>query len=99
MPEAVGLALLRAIITWDSGHLDAVLAELDIPLLVIQSTILGADRLRRPLRDGETGPYQRLLLDRVAGAKSESLPQCGHFCMIEAPDVVNARIGRFIAAL
>jgi pimeloyl-ACP methyl ester carboxylesterase len=99
MPEAVGSSLLYALIDWEVRRLDAVLAALDIPLLVVQSTVMGADRVRRPLAAGETGPYQRLLLDRVAGARSESLPGLGHFCMMEAPDAVNDRIERFIATL
>jgi pimeloyl-ACP methyl ester carboxylesterase len=99
MPEAIGSALLYAMIDWEARRLDMILSALDIPVLVVQSTTMGADRLRRPLAAGETGPYQRLLRDRVAGVKSMTLPGFGHFCMIEAPDAVNDRIGRFIAAL
>ena len=99
MPEAVGSALLHAMIDWEARRLDTILSALDIPVLVTQSTAMGADRLRRPLAAGETSPYQQMLLDRVAGVQSETLPGCGHFCMMEAPGVVNDHIERFIAAL
>jgi pimeloyl-ACP methyl ester carboxylesterase len=99
MPEAVGSALLYAMIDWEARRLNTILSALDIPVLVIQSTAMGADRLRRPLAAGQTSPYQQLLLDRIAGVQSESLPGCGHFCMMEVPGAVNGRIERFIAAL
>jgi len=99
IPDAVGTSLLYAMIDWEVRRLDAVLADLDIPMLVLQSTFMGGDRVRRMLAAGETGPYQQYLLDRVTDARSESLPGLGHFCMMEAPDVVNASIGRFIGSL
>lgn len=99
MPEAVGSSLLYAMVDWESRRMDAVLAAMDIPLLVVQSTAMGPDRIRRSLADGEVSPYQQLILDRVKGAQSESLPGIGHFCMMEAPGPVNAYIEAFIAAL
>ena len=57
---------------------------------------MGTDRVRRPLAPGEQSPYQALILERVAGAESETLSGPGHFCMTEAPDAINARIKEFI---
>ena len=48
------------------------------------------------LAPGEQSPYQALILERVAGAESETLSGPGHFCMTEAPDAINARIKEFI---
>jgi len=86
-------------IDWEADRIDAVLTAMDIPMLVVQSTVMGGDRIRRSLAVGEVSPYQQMLLDRVPGTQSESMPGLGHFCMMEAPDAVNDRIERFIATL
>jgi pimeloyl-ACP methyl ester carboxylesterase len=95
-PESIGKPLFRALIGWDAAQLEAALSEIDVPVLAIQSSTMGTDRVRRPLAPGEQSPYQALILERVAGAESETLSGPGHFCMTEAPDAINARIKEFI---
>jgi pimeloyl-ACP methyl ester carboxylesterase len=99
IPQETGLPLFRSMIAYDAGTLDTVLAGIaaaSVPLHVIQSTVIGPDRTRQALQPGETGPYQRLLTDRVPGTTTESIT-AGHFCMMEEPAAVNASIERFLA--
>lgn len=97
VPEDTGRTLFRNLIAWDAEELEPVMAEIDVPVLAVQSTTMGIDRKRRPLADGESSPFQDLVLERIAGAESETIAGLGHFCMTEAPGPINARIDRFLA--
>jgi pimeloyl-ACP methyl ester carboxylesterase len=35
----------------------------------------------------------------VPNSRAKVVPKAGHFCMIEAPEVVNDEIGKFAAAV
>ena len=98
VPESTGATLFRNLIAWDADSLEATMATLDIPVLVLQSTTMGIDRVRRTMSEGEVGPFQELILNSVAVAESETIPGPGHFCMTEAPAAINARMAQFIAA-
>lgn len=97
IPESSGAPLFSALVGWDADTLEATMAALDIPVLALQSTTMDINRVRRPLTEGEVGPFQDLILKSVAGAESETVAGPGHFCMTEAPAAINARIARFIA--
>lgn len=97
IPESTGAPLFANLIAWDADRLEDTMAALDIPVLALQSTTMGIDRVRRPLAEGEVGPFQELILDKVAGAESETMSGPGHFCMTETPAATNARIAQFIA--
>lgn len=98
VPESVGRPLFRALIAWDADELEKAMAEIEIPVLAIQSTTMDMDRKRRALEDGEVGPFQELILNHIPGSESETISGPGHFCMTEAPAAINARIEQFIAA-
>ena len=92
LPAAIGSTLFPAMVRWDAAQLDAALAAVQAPLLVIQSTTIGAEKKRVPLRAGETTPWLDLVRSRVRGARVEVIPGVGHFTQIEAPERVNALI-------
>ena len=97
VPESIGVPLFNALVEWDAEQLVSTMASLDIPVLVLQSTTMSFDRVRRRLTEGEFGTFQKLVLKSVAGAESETIAGAGHFSMMEAPAAINARIARFIA--
>lgn len=92
LPPEIGTALFPAMVRWDAAHMESALAAVRVPLLVIQTTTLNADRRRVPLKLGETTPWLGLVRARVPGAQIEVLPGLGHFPQIEAPESVNALI-------
>lgn len=98
VPETTGRPLFRALIAWDAEKLQPAMAEIDIPVLVVQSTTMDMDRRRRPLQKGESSPFQDLISAHVPNAESKTISGPGHFCMTEAPAAINAEIERFIAA-
>ena len=95
-PDA-GRALWTRMVRWDAEHMDAALAALRCPLMVIQSTSVNAERKRVPLAAGETSPFLDLIRQKVAGARIEVLAGVGHFAQIEAADEVNRLIADFTA--
>lgn len=98
LPEAIGATLFPAMIGWDALRMDAVLAALRVPLLVIQTTAIGPDRKRVPLAPGATSPWLDLVRRHVPAARIEVIPGMGHFPQIEVPGRVNALIADFVAA-
>jgi pimeloyl-ACP methyl ester carboxylesterase len=98
LPEAVGKALFPAMIEWDARRMDAALAGVRVPLMVIQTTAIGPDRKRVPLAPGATSPWLDLVRAQVPAARIEVIPHTGHFPQIEVPERVNALIADFVAA-
>jgi pimeloyl-ACP methyl ester carboxylesterase len=82
---------------WDAAKMDAALAAVKAPVLVIQSTTRNAQLQRSMLKPGETSPYLDLLRKSLKNPRIEVLP-AGHFTMLEEAPTVNRLIGEFAAA-
>jgi pimeloyl-ACP methyl ester carboxylesterase len=99
LPAAIGAALFPRMARWDAANLDAALDAIRVPLMVIQSTTLNADRKRVPLKQGEATPWLDLVRRRVPGARIEVIAGSGHFPQIDAPARVNALLADFVGSL
>jgi pimeloyl-ACP methyl ester carboxylesterase len=99
LPGAIGAALFPRMVRWDAGEMDAALDAIRVPLMVIQSTTLGVDRKRTPLKAGETTPWLDLVRRRVPSSRIEVIPGVGHFPQIEVADRVNALLADFVGSL
>lgn len=97
MPAPRFRALLSGMLAWDAGRLEPVLAQIRQPVVVLQSTRLGPDRVRRSLAAGERTPYLDMLAARLADVRIEIVPDVGHFTQIEAADTVNAAVAALAA--
>jgi pimeloyl-ACP methyl ester carboxylesterase len=97
-PE-LGATLFPAMARWDASRLEDTLAGLRAPLLVIQSTTIGAERKRVALKPGETTPWLDLVRTRVPRARIEVVPGVGHFAQIESPDRVNALLEELVGSI
>jgi pimeloyl-ACP methyl ester carboxylesterase len=93
-----GPALYPRMVRWDAQHMDAALAAVRVPMLVIQSTTRDANWNRAPLKPGDTTPYLDLLKEKIKHIRIEIVPDTGHFTMLEAPETVNRLIREFAAA-
>jgi pimeloyl-ACP methyl ester carboxylesterase len=49
LPEAIGATLLPRVFGWDARMMDRALAQIAVPLLVLQSTDINPERVRVPL--------------------------------------------------
>lgn len=97
MPAETGIALWTSMVRWDATQLDAALAAVRVPLMVIQSTWINAERKRLPLKEGQSSPWLDLL--RPKASKIHVIPGVGHFPQLEAPGRVNQLIAEFAASL
>src|SRR5712692_7027420 len=93
MPANTAVAAFRSLLRWDAEKLEAALAAVRAPLMVIQSTWINPERKRASLKAGQTSPWLELLRQRVPGARIEVVPGVGHFTQLEAADTVNRLIG------
>lgn len=98
LPGETGTALWTRMVRWDAEHMDAALAAVRAPLMVIQSTFIDASRKRASLKAGQTTPFLDLIRSRVAHARIEVIPGVGHFTQLEAADEVNRLIGELATA-
>ena len=96
VPSDVATSTYLAMLDWDANRCENAFDDVTVPVLVIQSTTRNPGEDRRPLRPGEMSPYQKMIVERIDGAESESFPGLGHFTMIEAAGDVNARIAQFV---
>jgi pimeloyl-ACP methyl ester carboxylesterase len=91
-----GPVLYPRMVRWDAQHMDAALAAVQVPMLVIQSTTRDANWNRAPLERGDTTPYLDLLKQKVKQVRIEIVPDTGHFTMLEAPAAVDRLIEGFV---
>lgn len=89
LPEAVGTALFPRMVRWDAANMQHALAAVKIPLLVIQSTYLNAERRRVALKPGETTPWLDLVRRNAPQAQIKIVSGVGHFPQLEAAQQVN----------
>jgi pimeloyl-ACP methyl ester carboxylesterase len=82
---------------WDAGKMDAALAAVKVPVLVIQSTTRSPELKRTALKPGETSPYLDLMRKSLKSVRVEIVP-AGHFTMLEEAPRVNGLISEFAAA-
>ena len=93
-----GPVLWPSMARWDAASMDACLAAVRAPVLVIQSTTRNADLKRSMLKAGESSPYLELLGQGLKNARIEVVPGVGHFTQLEAAQTVNRLISEFAAA-
>jgi pimeloyl-ACP methyl ester carboxylesterase len=96
LPASVGAALFPRMARWDAENMERALAAVKVPLLVIQSTYLNAERKRVALKDGETTPWLDMVRRQAPQALIEIIPGVGHFPQLEAPDQVNELLSGLI---
>jgi pimeloyl-ACP methyl ester carboxylesterase len=98
LPEAVGASLHPRIARWDTAHMDAALAAVKVPLLLIQTTSMLPGGKRVPLQSGDSSAWLDLVRRKAPHARIEIIPGMGHFPQLEVPDQVNARLAGLIDA-
>jgi len=99
LPAAIGAALFPAMARWDAAKMEAVLGSVRVPLMIVQSTTIDANRKRVALKAGETTPWLDLARKLVPHVRIEVIAGVGHFSQIEVPERVNALLADFVGAL
>ena len=96
LPEAVGAGLFPRMVHWDAANMERALAAVKVPMLVIQSTYLNAERKRVALKPSETTPWLDLVRLKAPQAQIEIVSGVGHFPQLEAPEQVNKLLSGLI---
>ena len=91
-----GPSLWPAMARWDAATMDAALAAVQAPVLVIQTTTRNAELKRSMLKAGESSPYLDLLGKALKRVRIEVIPGVGHFPQLEAAAEVNRLIAGFV---
>lgn len=94
-----GEQLALSITRWDAEEIERVLATVNVPVLLLQSTHIDATMQWKSMETGTTNAWTDLVTQSVRAAKVSIVPGIGHFLQIEAPDQVNREISRFAAEL
>jgi pimeloyl-ACP methyl ester carboxylesterase len=94
-----GEELALNITRWDAVEIERVLATVDVPILLLQSTHIDATLQWKSMATGTSNAWTDLVTQAVRGAQVSIVPRVGHFLQIEAPDPVNREISRFAAGL
>ena len=89
--------LVASLTRWDAAEAVPALQAVQVPVLVMQSTVKEPGQRRRPIQQGEIPSWLRLVRETVPGGTEFAwLTQLGHFPQLEAPDRVNAPVSAFL---
>ena len=91
--------LLYDMVRWDIALSARTLARIDIPVMVMQSTLLDATGKRVAIREGESTPWTRSVRQHLPGARIVTIGGIGHFPMMEASGRTNELIRGFVESL
>ena len=95
----IGSTLFPRMVGWDARRMEAALAAVRVPLMVIQSTMMNAERIRVSLSANQTSSWLDLVKTRAPTARIEIVTGAGHFPQLEAPEKINALLADFAAKL
>lgn len=99
MPPAIAEVLLARMTAWDARHGTRALQSIRVPMLALQSTSLNAERVRVPLRKGDTTPFLDAIRRAQPDATIEIIEGAGHFTHLDATAAVNRAIEGFCARI
>ncbi len=95
----IGGTLFPRMVGWDARRMEAALAAVRVPFMVIQSTTMNAERIRVSLSSSQSSPWLDLVKSHAPTARIEIIPGVGHFPQLEAPAKVNALLADFASKL
>jgi pimeloyl-ACP methyl ester carboxylesterase len=98
-PDDVGRALLIDISRWDAGEMDAALASVIVPVLVIQSTTLDESHERVSLQSEADSAWLEHVRSQLPAARVATIGDAGHFPHIEDAEEVTTLIRAFHAEI
>lgn len=91
-PADVFQDLMIQLLTWDSTRMETAFKSVRVPVQVLQSTTINAQRVRRCLKDNETVPYLEFIKSTIPQARSTIVSNTGHFTQLDAPDRVTTAL-------
>ena len=99
VPQAVGLAFFPRMVKWDASRSAEALAQVRVPMLVLQSTMVDARRVRVSLQPGDDNYWFAAVREHAPAARIQIVPGVGHFTMLEAPGEVTRAIASLLVSV
>ena len=87
--------LIESVQNWHAATAAQVLAGIDVPCLMLQSTEIDASFRFKRLEAGCGTPWTDLVTRKVPQAELRIIPNAGHFVQIEAAELVNEHLLAF----
>jgi pimeloyl-ACP methyl ester carboxylesterase len=87
--------LYLAAVAWDPARGEQTLRDIQVPVLVLQTTYNDENLQRRPLQPGIRTPFMEAVAALVADAQIKVVPGCGHFVLGDAPEVITRELREF----
>ena len=94
-----GKAIVLNTIRWDTDTADRAIAAIAVPILLLQSTYVGADFKRRSLQPGMTTPWTEKIQNAIPATRLTIIPEAGHFPHVEQAAIVTAALRAFLEDL
>ena len=98
-PEAISIEKLSSAIRWCASDFECQYRQLKVPVQVVQSTHIhsrGEGSKRVPATVEMHIGWHLELKSFGVDAEFDFVPDCGHFIMLDKPEVVNANIARLL---
>ncbi len=99
LPRSIGERLLMDMVRYDGGRFSTSLADLRVPVMVIQTTYSNEQRERKSMTKGQTTPYLEMVRTSIPSARIEIISDTGHFPQIDEASQTNALLDSFLASL
>lgn len=95
--EEVATNLLPNSFLYDYYAIEKALKQINVPVLIIQST-LKTENTRNQIYDeiNARSDWLDLVQKNISGVEIELVINCGHFIMLERPDLTNNLINKFV---
>jgi pimeloyl-ACP methyl ester carboxylesterase len=99
LPRSIGEKLLMDMVRYDGSRLASSIADLRIPVMVIQTTYSNEKRERRSMTKGQTTPYLEMVRNGIPSVRIEIISDTGHFPQIDKAVQTNALLDSFLETL
>jgi pimeloyl-ACP methyl ester carboxylesterase len=96
MNPQFGRAILLESVLWDASQGLQKIRDISVPVLLLQSTDIDAERRLISMRAGLRTRYMDVVSELVADADVKIVTGIGHFASLEAPEIVSREIEAFV---
>ena len=96
-PEQTSIAILLSAVRWSAAHFEDRFSQLKVPVQVVQSSHRGEGHHQRvAVTPNMYIEWHHELKKLGVDAEFDLVTDCGHFTMLDKPDVVNTNIERLL---
>ncbi len=96
VPPNFSLPLRRNVIWFDAHCLEGILHEINLPILILQSTKLDKERNRAPIKGNEKVNFIEFIRSNSSKVETKIFRNTGHYISIEKPKLINKIIFEWV---